>query len=52
MEMMLTYYYRLCGYQPFRAEDRAELLDEIVHGRYDFHDRYWHHISAEGMDGK
>ncbi|CAO3677515.1 unnamed protein product [Umbelopsis vinacea] len=43
-------YTLLCGYQPFRAEDRAELLDEIVHARYEFHDRYWHSISMEARD--
>ncbi|CAO3691447.1 unnamed protein product [Umbelopsis ramanniana] len=43
-------YTLLCGYQPFRAEDRAELLDEIIHARYEFHDRYWHNISIEARD--
>lgn len=43
-------YTLLCGYQPFRAQDRAELLDEIIHARYEFHDRYWHNISSEARD--
>lgn len=42
-------YTLLCGYQPFQAEDQVELIDEITHARYDFHERYWRNISMEGM---
>ncbi|GAB5588112.1 Calmodulin-dependent protein kinase cmk2 [Umbelopsis nana] len=40
----------LCGYQPFRADDRTELLDEIIHARYEFHDRYWNNVSMEARN--
>lgn len=43
-------YTLLCGYQPFQAEDQVELIDEITHARYDFHERYWRNISMEGKD--
>lgn len=38
----------MCGYQPFQAEDQVELIDEITHARYDFHERYWRNISEDG----
>jgi calcium/calmodulin-dependent protein kinase I len=41
-------YTLLCGYQPFQAEDQVELIDEITHARYDFHERYWKNISEDG----
>lgn len=44
----LTGFPRLCGYQPFQAEDMAELIDEITHVRYQFHDRYWRNITVDG----
>ncbi|KAK4511815.1 uncharacterized protein ATC70_003814 [Mucor velutinosus] len=43
-------YTLLCGYQPFQAEDQVELIDEITHARYDFHERYWRNISVEAKD--
>jgi calcium/calmodulin-dependent protein kinase I len=43
-------YTLLCGYQPFQAEDQVELIDEITHARYDFHERYWRNISIEAKD--
>ncbi|KAI9264769.1 kinase-like domain-containing protein [Sporodiniella umbellata] len=43
-------YTLLCGYQPFQAEDQIELIDEITHARYDFHDRYWRNISEDAKD--
>ncbi|CAO0793101.1 unnamed protein product [Mucor circinelloides] len=43
-------YTLLCGYQPFQAEDQVELIDEITHARYDFHERYWRNISMEAKD--
>ncbi|KAI9013768.1 kinase-like domain-containing protein [Phycomyces nitens] len=43
-------YTLLCGYQPFQAEDQMELVDEIIHARYEFHERYWRNISQEAKD--
>ncbi|KAI8371470.1 kinase-like domain-containing protein [Radiomyces spectabilis] len=40
----------LCGYQPFQAEDQVELLDEITHARFEFHERYWRNISQDAKD--
>jgi hypothetical protein len=39
----------LCGYQPFQGEDNVELMDDITHARYEFHERYWGNVSADGM---
>lgn len=33
---------------PFRSEDEVELIYEIQHARYDFHERYWKNISEDG----
>lgn len=41
---------RLCGYQPFQAEDQVELTDEITHARYEFHERYWRNVSQDAKD--
>ncbi|KAI8368381.1 kinase-like domain-containing protein [Choanephora cucurbitarum] len=43
-------YTLLCGYQPFQAEDQVELMDEITHARFEFHERYWRNISIEAKD--
>ncbi|KAI8074091.1 kinase-like domain-containing protein [Gongronella butleri] len=43
-------YTLLCGYQPFQAEDQAELTDEITHARYEFHERYWRNVSQDAKD--
>jgi len=40
-------YTLLCGYQPFRPEDRAKLLDDVAHARFEFHERYWQGISED-----
>lgn len=37
----------LCGYSPFRAEDRDELIAETCRADVVFHDRYWSSISTE-----
>ncbi|RCI03121.1 hypothetical protein CU098_012728, partial [Rhizopus stolonifer] len=37
----------LCGYQPFQSEDHVQLVDDIVHCRYEFHERYWRNISPD-----
>jgi calcium/calmodulin-dependent protein kinase I len=41
-------YTLLCGYSPFRSEDRDELIEETVRARVVFHERYWKDISVEG----
>ncbi|KAF7722820.1 hypothetical protein EC973_002665 [Apophysomyces ossiformis] len=43
-------YTLLCGYQPFQSEDQVELVDEITHARYEFHERYWRNISQDAKD--
>jgi len=40
-------YTLLCGYSPFRSEDRDELIEETVRARVVFHERYWKDISEE-----
>ncbi|OZJ05277.1 hypothetical protein BZG36_01936 [Bifiguratus adelaidae] len=40
-------YTMLCGYQPFRAEDSQELIQEITHARFEFHERYWRNVSED-----
>lgn len=37
----------LCGYQPFQGEDNIEMLDDITHARYEFHERYWRNVSPD-----
>ncbi|KAI9473454.1 MAG: kinase-like domain-containing protein [Benjaminiella poitrasii] len=37
----------LCGYQPFQGEDNIEMMDDIIHGRYEFHERYWRNVSPD-----
>ncbi|KAG2199708.1 hypothetical protein INT47_012844 [Mucor saturninus] len=37
----------LCGYQPFQGEDNIELMDDITHARYEFHERYWRNVSPD-----
>lgn len=44
---MITYTV-LCGYQPFQGEDNMELMDDIIHARYEFHERYWKNVSPDG----
>ncbi|PHZ16102.1 serine-threonine protein kinase [Rhizopus microsporus ATCC 52813] len=39
-------YILLCGYHPFQGETQQELYDEITHGRYEFHWRYWMNVSG------
>ncbi|ORY94682.1 kinase-like domain-containing protein [Syncephalastrum racemosum] len=43
-------YMLLCGYQPFQAEDQAELMSEITEARFEFHERYWRNISQDAKD--
>lgn len=37
----------LCGYSPFRAEDRDELIAETCRADVVFHDRYWNTVSQD-----
>ena len=40
-------YTLLCGYSPFRAEDRDELIAETIRADIIFHERYWQDVSEE-----
>lgn len=40
-------YCLLCGYTPFRAENKAELIEETTKARVEFHERYWKGVSKE-----
>ncbi|GAA98475.1 uncharacterized protein L969DRAFT_625794 [Mixia osmundae IAM 14324] len=43
-------YTLLCGYTPFRATDRQELLEETTRAKVEFHARYWKNVSDEAKD--
>ncbi|OWZ70960.1 hypothetical protein AYX14_03670 [Cryptococcus neoformans] len=43
-------YTLLCGYPPFRSDDRNGLLQEMTRGRIMFHDRYWSKVSRTAKD--
>ncbi|OCF32365.1 CAMK/CAMK1/CAMK1-CMK protein kinase [Kwoniella heveanensis CBS 569] len=38
-------YTLLCGYSPFRSDDKNGLLREMTRGRITFHERYWSKVS-------
>ncbi|KAI0280894.1 kinase-like domain-containing protein [Russula aff. rugulosa BPL654] len=40
-------YMLLCGYTPFRSEDKKELERQTTEARINFHDRYWKNVSDE-----
>jgi hypothetical protein len=42
-------YTLLCGYSPFRSEERDELIEETIRAKIIFHERYWKDISEDGM---
>jgi calcium/calmodulin-dependent protein kinase I len=42
-------YTLLCGYSPFRSEDRDELIEETIRAKIVFHERYWRDISEDGI---
>lgn len=44
-------YTLLCGYTPFRSENRQELIQECTRARIDFHPKYWKKISEEAKGG-
>ncbi|KAF8708348.1 Serine/Threonine protein kinase, catalytic domain, partial [Rhizoctonia solani] len=41
-------YVLLCGYSPFRATSQAELVEETMRARIEFHQSFWSHISQNG----
>lgn len=43
-------YTLLCGYSPFRSDDKAELIRETTRGKVTFHDRFWKHVSEPARD--
>jgi serine/threonine protein kinase len=43
-------YTLLCGYSPFRSENRDELIEETIRARVVFHERYWKDISQSAKD--
>ncbi|CAE6336686.1 unnamed protein product [Rhizoctonia solani] len=43
-------YVLLCGYSPFRATSQAELVEETMRARIEFHHSFWCHISQNAKD--
>ncbi|KAJ1310657.1 hypothetical protein OPQ81_009186 [Rhizoctonia solani] len=43
-------YVLLCGYSPFRATSQAELIEETMRARIEFHHSFWSHISQNAKD--
>ncbi|PLW36179.1 hypothetical protein PCANC_03642 [Puccinia coronata f. sp. avenae] len=43
-------YTLLCGYSPFRSENRAELIKETTRAKVEFHQRYWTNISQAAKE--
>lgn len=43
-------YTLLCGYSPFRSENRAELIKETTRAKVEFHQRYWANVSEAAKD--
>ena len=41
-------YTLLCGYSPFRSDDKAALVEETKRGKIVFHERYWRKVSDTG----
>lgn len=41
-------YTLLCGYSPFRSDDKGELIKETTKGKIQFHERYWKKVSETG----
>ena len=37
--------FRLCGYEPFAAEDDREMYKNVIKGKYTFDEPYWDDIS-------
>jgi calcium/calmodulin-dependent protein kinase I len=45
-------YTLLCGYSPFRSDDKAALVEETKRGKVVFHERYWRKVSDTGKSSK
>lgn len=43
-------YTLLCGYSPFRSDDKNELIRETTKGKVTFHERFWKHVSETARD--
>ncbi|KAL1922348.1 uncharacterized protein VTP21DRAFT_9887 [Calcarisporiella thermophila] len=43
-------YTLLCGYSPFRSDDRMQFLQEVERDKVEFHERYWKSISDDAKD--
>ncbi|KAK7496091.1 hypothetical protein BaRGS_00012792 [Batillaria attramentaria] len=43
-------YILLCGYEPFFAEDEAQMYRMIIKGQYTFDEQYWGEISENAKD--
>lgn len=43
-------YTLLCGYSPFRADSRQELINETTRARVEFHDKYWGKVSDQAKN--
>lgn len=43
-------YILLCGYPPFFSETEPELFELIMKVKYEFHPKYWGHISDDAKD--
>jgi calcium/calmodulin-dependent protein kinase I len=43
-------YTLLCGYSPFRSDDKTELIRETTQGKVRFHQRFWKHVSMTARD--
>ncbi|RIB28636.1 kinase-like domain-containing protein [Gigaspora rosea] len=40
----------LCGYLPFRSEDRYAFYEEVTNARVRFEDRFWRNVSEDAKD--
>ncbi|BEI82323.1 hypothetical protein CcaverHIS002_0301910 [Cutaneotrichosporon cavernicola] len=43
-------YTLLCGYSPFRSEEKEQLIRETTRGKVVFHERFWKHVSETARD--
>ena len=43
-------YCLLCGYPPFNADNDAQLYRKIQTCDYEFHEKYWDHLSTEARE--
>jgi calcium-dependent protein kinase len=45
--MGVVLYILLCGYPPFYGNNNTETFQAIKRGKFEFHTKYWGHVSAE-----